>query len=330
MFVLGSKTGESCWKAALLLIVYLSAATVVLAQSDVAAVHILPRIAKRSPSARQATFRRDVDLVLVNVTVLDHANRTVTGLAPSDFSILEDKQPQSIKYFSSDDQPLSLAIVLDASASMAPRMEQARKAVLELVQTANPLDDISVVVVGDTPRIELAFDDSLDTLPARLETIQAHGRTALWDAMLLSLDELRQAHYQRRAMVVISDGGDNHSLYTESELQSAMEEADVQVYAVGLFDRFPVRNEERRGPRDLDELTSTGGGRLLVANDGDDLRRAVRQINQELRNEYVIGYLPSEAGRSGKWRRIKVSIRAPERREKLRLYAKKGYYETAE
>jgi len=330
MSVLRSNAVESCWKCGLLLILYLSAANIGLAQSDVAAVHILPHLDRVTPSARQATFRSNVDLVLVNVTVLDHANRTVMGLTPANFSLLEDKHPQTIKYFSSDDQPLSLSIVLDASASMAPRMEQARKAVLDLVRTANPLDDISLVIVGDKPTVAVSFEDPVDMLPSRVEALPAQGRTALWDAMFLAVTELNHAHYQRRAMVVISDGGDNRSVYTESELKSLLEEADVQVYAVGLFDRFPARNEERRGPRDLDELTSTSGGRLLVANDGDDLMRAVRQINQELRNEYIIGYVPNETAHSGKWRTIKVSISSPERHEKLRLYAKKGYYAAAE
>jgi Ca-activated chloride channel family protein len=271
-------------------------------------------------------FRSNVDLVLVNVTVLDHSNHTVTGLAAADFSLLEDKQSQSIKYFSSEDQPLSLAIVLDASASMAPRIEQVRKAVLDLIRSSNPLDDISLVTVGDKPRIDFHFDDSIEALPARVESVQPTGQTALWDAMYISLEEMKRARPPRRAMVIISDGGDNHSLYTESELKSLLEEADVEVYAIGLFDRFPRRNEERSGPRDLDELTSTTGGRLISVHDAAELARAVTQINNELRNQYILGYYPSNRTDHGRWRKLKVTLNRTANREKLHLLSKKQYY----
>jgi len=325
MFVLG-KWVEHGWKVSLAVVLYLIAAVAAVAQSDANVVHVLPHSDRVSYQPRESTFRSNVDLVLVNVTVLDRSNRTVTGLASDDFSLLEDKRPQTIKYFSSDDQPLSLAIVLDASASMASKMEQARRTVLELAGTANPSDDVSLVVVGDKPSVELSFDDNGEILPKRLAAIQPRGRTALWDAMFLALDQMKYAHYQRRAMVVISDGGDNHSVYNESELKSRLEEADVQLYAVGLFDRFPQRNEERRGPRDLDELTSTTGGRLMPVVDSDEMKHAVTQINEELRNEYVIGYLPSDRASNAKWRTIKVAVREAAKHRKLRLYAKKGYY----
>jgi len=329
MFVPGPKTHAGCSIAVLLLVLSLVAAPSA-AQSVDSQVHVLPRSASYTPSGRLPTFQRDVDLVLVNVTVLDRFNRAVTGLSRKDFSLLEDRQPQTIKYLSSDDQPLSLAIVLDASASMAPRLQQARKAVLDLVRTSNPADDISLVIVGDLPKVAFGFNDPIDTLPSTVEALRAEGRTALWDAMVLSLDQLKHAHYPRRAMVVISDGGDNRSVYTESELKSILDEADVQVYAVGLFDRFPRRNEERRGPLELDELTSTTGGRLLSVHDADELCRAVQQINLELRNEYVIGYVPSEVSRDGRWHSIKVGVKAPSADGKVRLYARKGYFGSAE
>jgi Ca-activated chloride channel family protein len=237
-----------------LLIFALGFANLALAQSDSSIVHVPPGADTVSATSSRSTFRSNVDLVLVPVTVLDHSNRTVSGLAPTDFSLLEDKQVQAIKYFSSEDQPLSMAIVLDTSASMSPRIDQVRKAVLDLVRTSNPLDDICLVTVGDKPRVDFHFDDSIDILPSQVVSLQPEGQTALWDAMFLSLHEMRSVRHSRRAMVVISDGGDNHSAYTESELKSLLEEADVEVYAIGVFDRFLRRNEERRGPPLLTNL----------------------------------------------------------------------------
>lgn len=297
----------------------------VLAQSDSSIVHVLPRTDSVSAISSRSMFRSNVDLVLVPVTVLDHSNRTVTGLSPADFSLLENKQVQSIKYFSSEDQPLSLAIVVDASDSMAPRMEQVRKAVLELVRSSNPLDDISVVTVGDKPYVDFHFEDSIDDLPLRVGSLQARGQTALWDSMFLSLHEMRKARHPRRAMVIISDGGDNHSAYTESELKSLVEEADVEVYAIGMFDRFPRRNEERTGPRDLDELASTTGGRLISVHDATELARAVTQINNELRNQYVLGYYPTNRTYDGHWHKLRVTLNRSAKQDRLHLISKKGY-----
>ena len=295
------------------------------AQSDASIVHVLPRTDTVSAASSPSTFRSNVDLVLVPVTVLDHSNHAVTGLSSTDFSLLEDKQLQSIKYFSSEDQPLSLAIVLDASASMAPRIEQARNAVLDLVRSSNPLDDISLVTVGDKPYVDFHFDDSINSLSSRVASIQPDGQTALWDAMLLSLHEMRHARHSRRAIVVISDGGDNHSRYTESELKSLLEEADVEVYAIGMFDRFPRRNEERTGPRDLDELTSTTGGRLISVHEATELARAVTQINNELRNQYVLGYSPTRRSSDQRWHKLRVTLSHSAKREQLHLISKKGY-----
>jgi len=124
----------------------------------------------------------------------------------------------------------------------------------------------------------------------RLDAFAPDGQTALWDSVLLALNELWRGHNRRRSIVVISGGGDNHSMYTESELKQVIEEADIQLYAIGMFDRFPRRNEERRGPRDLDELTTVSGGRLLPIHDAAELSYAIRQVNEELRNQYVLGY----------------------------------------
>jgi Ca-activated chloride channel family protein len=308
-----------------LLVCLVVIATAVWAQSDSAAVHLLPdenSIAHFSG----AWFRADVDLVLVNVTVLDESHRAVKGLNPADFELLENKQPQSIKYFSSEDQPLSIVIVMDASASMAPRMDQVRQSVRKLIQSSNAQDEVSVITVGDKPGVPESFADPAEDVARRISIIQPEGRTALWDAMVSGVERLEHSNYARKAMVVISDGGDNQSRYTENELKSRLEEADVELYALGLFDPFPRRVEERRGPQALDELCSSTGGRLLFAQNGEDIKRDVEQLNDELRHQYVVGYHPSSRLRDGQWRKLKVNLHGQPPRHKLHVYAKQGYH----
>ena len=221
-------------------------------------------------------------------------------------------------------------MVLDASGSMATKIQEAREAFTELIKTSNPKDDFGLIVVNDEPRVALHFDDSAGEIRRAVGALQPEGFTALWDAMYLGINELKNSRYQRKAMVVISDGGDNHSRYTESELRSLLKEADVEVYAIGIFDRYATRLEEKKGPLQLDEVTSITGGRVLSVHDSVELSRAVTQISHELRNQYVLGYYPSDRSRDGKWRRLKVHLAGSASQASFRLYAKKGYYAPTE
>ena len=310
--------------------VALAASSHVAAQMCINDAHILPREMPGSPAPGQPIFRANVDLVLVNVTVVDFAGRVVTGLGSTDFTVLDDKHPQVVRYLSNVDEPISLVVVLDASASMAPNIQEARKALTELINTSNPQDDFGLVVVSDKPRVALHVDDSASEIQAAVDALQPDGATALWDGMYLGVDELRNSRYQRKAMVVISDGGDNHSRYTESELRSLLKEADIEVYAIGMLHPYATRLEEKRGPLELDEVTSVTGGRVFTARDSAELSRAVTQISRELRSQYILGYYPSNRIRDGKWRSLKIRVAKSASPEKVRLYAKKGYYAPAE
>ncbi len=300
------------------------------AQVEINQAHILPRAISVSSAFTRPVIRANVDLVLVNVTVLDHSDRAVTGLESANFTVLDDKTPQIVSYLSSVDEPISLVVVLDASASMAVKIQEARKALTELINSSNPQDDFSLVIVQDKPRVAFHLDDSTTEIDRTTDAIQPDGFTALWDGMYLGMKELQNARYRRKAMVVISDGGDNHSKYTESQLKSLLEEADVEVYAIGMFDRFARRAEERMGPLQLDEVTSITGGRVFSVHDPEELSRSVIQISHELRSQYVLGYYPSNRNRDGKWRKLKIHLAGSASQAKFRLYAKKGYYAASE
>jgi len=323
----GSGTLPSVLVAAVLLLAVASYGAAQVGTND---VHVLPHAMHASPAPTQQIIRANVDLVLVNVTVLDLAGRAVTGLEPTNFAVLDDKNPQVVRYLSNVDEPISLVVVLDASASMAPKIQEARKAFTELINTSNPQDDFGLIAVNDKPRVALHFDEPANEIQGAVDALQPDGYTALWDGLYLGIKELKNSHYQRKAMVVISDGGDNHSRYTESELKSLLEEADVEVYAIGMFDRYATRLEERKGPLQLDEVTSVTGGRVFSVHDAVELSSAVTQISHELRNQYVLGYYPSNRSRDGKWRRLKVRLTGSASQASFRLYAKKGYYAPTE
>jgi Ca-activated chloride channel family protein len=277
-------------------------------------------------SSTFSTLRADTNLVLVPVTVLDSRDRIVNGLQAANFSLLDNRLLQTIKFFSQEDAPISMTIVLDSSGSMATKLQDVRDAALELLKNANQEDEFSLILFGNEPRVAVNFSESTDDVSKIVSSIQPDGFTSLWDAMYVALQQQKRSRHTRRAIVVISDGGDNHSRYTEDEIKSVLREADVQVYAIGLFDRFLKASEERLGPLRLDEITSVTGGRAICIHDPADITRGARDISSELRSQYVLGYYPSAHTQDGKWRAIKVRLRDLPRTQSLRLHARTGYY----
>jgi len=287
------------------------------------------RPAPRS-TANKAVFHKDVDLVLVPVTVLDAAERPVAGLRPDQFEVSDDKEFQRVRYFSRDDAPVAVALVLDASASMADRFEDARYAAQEFIAGSNEQDLFHVILVGDVPRLLLGPSDAVGELPDSLGAIYPDGQTALWDSVMVALQQLRQAPIGRKAVVLITDGGDNQSRTSERELKSFLQESDVQLYVVAPYNPFAVRPEERRGPLELAELASETGGRVVSVRDRAETLAAVRQISRELRDEYLLGYYPAHNHQSGKWHKLKVKLLDGQDSIHFRVSARKGYHEQGE
>jgi Ca-activated chloride channel homolog len=312
------------------------------AQSPVDDVHVNPRVQPPpspshqneiiDPSLRTHTkpFKANVDLVLVPVTITDPMNRLVTGLDKDNFSLFEGKDQQEIRHFSSEDAPVSLGVIFDMSGSMSSKIERAREAVVEFFKTANPQDEFFMITFADKPEEISDFTQSVEDIQGKLVYTIPKGRTALLDAIYLGVSKMRQAKYPKKALLIISDGGDNHSRYTEGEIKSLVKEADVLVYAIGIYDRYMSTPEEQLGPALLNDVTELTGGRAFTIDNPNDLADVATKIGIELRNQYVLGYRPKNPAHDGKWRKIKVKLIPPKGLPPLKVYAKTGYYAPSE
>ncbi len=274
-------------------------------------------------------IRVEVELVQVNVTVTDPFSRLVTGLEQENFRVYEDSVEQEVVHFSSEDVPISIGVIFDLSGSMANKVDKARLAAVQFFKTANPQDEFFLVSFNDRAQLISKFTNSVEELQTRLMYTRARGRTALLDAIYLGLSQMRGAHNAKRALLIISDGGDNHSRYNENDIKNFVKESDVQLYAMGIYDPIGYRNrtpEELNGPSLLSEVTEITGGRVFPVENLNDLPDVAAKIGMELRNQYVLGYKPSNRQRDSKWRKIKVKLRPPKGLPPLSVYAKTGYY----
>jgi Ca-activated chloride channel homolog len=306
-------------------------------------VHIAPRspVQKKSTSTEvaggpnstgvhQRPLLANVDLVLVPVTITDPMNRAVVGLDKNNFELYEDGQKQVIRDVTSEDGPLALGVIFDTSRSMSNKIETARQSVMQFFQTSNPKDDFFLVTFSDRPQLLVDFTTSLEDIQKRLIYALPEGHTSLLDAIYMGLTKIRHSRYTRRALLIISDGGDNRSRYTCSQIKRMVEESDVQLYGLGIFDSIFQTAEERSGRQLLDSVTQATGGRTFAIKDLHDLPEAAGRIALELRNRYVLAYRSGNSTRDGRWRKIKVNVVPPQGMPQLRVYAKSGYYSPEE
>jgi len=271
----------------------------------------------------------DVELALVNVTVADPYNRVVTGLEPENFRVFEDNVEQEVVTFSSEDTPISIGVILDLSGSMANKLGKAKQAALQFLKTANPQDEFFLVGFNERAELLAPFTNNIEDLESKMLTATAKGRTALLDAIYLGLAQMRTAGTGKRALLIISDGGDNNSRYNEKDIKRLVREADTQLYSVGIFDPFEYRSqtlEELNGPTLLSEMAELTGGRSFTVENLNDLPDIAAKISAELRNQYVVGYHPSHKAHDARWRKIKIKLRTPKGFPPLTAYAKTGYY----
>jgi Ca-activated chloride channel family protein len=268
----------------------------------------------------------NVDMVLVPVTVTDPMNRLVTGLEQQDFQVFENNNGQNISTFAAEDAPVSIGIIFDLSGSMTSKLIRARESILQFIKTANPQDEFFVIGFNDRPELIEDFTNSVEDIQARLATVRSGHRTALLDAIYFGLAKMKDARHERKALLVVSDGGDNRSRYTEGEVRSQVRESDTEMYSIGIFDPYAPTPEERSGPQLLDELSEETGGRLFRVDDIAEMGDIAEKISTELRNQYVIGYRPKDLTRDGKWRKVKVKVNPPAGLPPLTVHARTGYY----
>jgi len=290
-----------------------------------------PVAPKPKPPANETEpmLRRSVDMVLVPVTVVDPYDRLVTGLQQDNFRVFEDNTEQEITHFSEEDVPISIGVIFDMSGSMSDKINKSKMAALQFFKTANPQDEFFLVDFSDRAELVSSFTTDLNVLRNRLMFTRGSGRTALFDAIYLGLSEMRGAHNSRKALLIISDGGENHSRYSERDIREYLKEADVQLYAIGIYeplaDRFRTP-EEGEGPALLEELAEMSGGRVFPVQNLNELPDIATKISMELRNQYVLGYRPSDRAKDGKWRKIRIRLRPPRGLPPLKVYYRRGYY----
>jgi Ca-activated chloride channel homolog len=288
-----------------------------------------PKPGEESVPPPKANIRVDTNVVLVPVTVTDPLNRFVTELDQDVFEVYEDKVKQKIVSFGSEDAPLSVGIVFDTSASMGNKLERSRLSVAEFFKTANPEDEAFLVEFSDRPQLVVPLTHNLEEIQNRLTFTQSKGRTALLDGVYLALSTMKKARNPRKALIVISDGGDNSSRYTATEVKNLVREADVQIYGIGIYESGGGRGrtpEELSGPEMLRDLSEPTGGRHFVVENLGELPDVAAKIGIELRNQYVVGYTPSNQVRDGKYRKILVKLVPQRGLPALHAWWRTGYF----
>jgi Ca-activated chloride channel homolog len=271
------------------------------------------------------TLRVDTSLVLIPVTVNDPLNRPVTGLEKENFRIFDEKVEQTIAQFAMDDEPVAVGLVFDTSGSMGEKLRTSRLAARSFFRTSNEDEDEYFLVEFDSaPRLVVPMTKNTGEIETQLLYSKSKGSTALLDALLLAIHEMRKSKKRKKALLVISDGGDNHSRYTPAEAQRIIRESDILIYAIGVFGGAST-GEEYGGPMLLSKIAEGTGGRLYEAV-AAELPDIARKIGIDLRNRYVLGFSPTHQARDGKYHRVEVRIVPPRGLPKLHAHWRTGYF----
>jgi VWFA-related protein len=288
-----------------------------------------PKASDTTHRGVKPNIRVESTLVLIPVTVVDRMYRFVTGLEKENFQLFEDQVEQTILRVSVEDAPVSVGIIVDCSGSMQGKLEQSRRAVMEFLNPANSNDEFFLLLFSDHSELAVDFTNSREDLLNGLSNARAEGSTALLDALYLALHRIRFGTTPRKALLLISDGGENNSRYTEREVKSFAEESDAQVFAIGIYKRVPSNPEDREafsGRTLMTRLAEISGGFQYPVQDVDELRQIAPEIGRIMRNQYVLAYSPTNHARDGKYRRVTVKVAQPIGRPVFRAYWRNGYY----
>jgi VWFA-related protein len=279
-------------------------------------VVVPPRQLPKRALHKGANLRLDVSMVLVPVTVMDRTDRPVLDLSRDRFRVFEDNVEQQIASFAFEEGPVSVSFVFDASGSMKNRMAASLDAIQRFFKTAGPGDEFSLVRFGDRPDLLTEFTNDPDQILSSVAGVRPEGWTALHDAIVLAAQRTKRARNTRKALVVLTDGGDNNSRYTEKEVRNLVRESDVRVYSIGIFER----------PRLLEDLAADSGGRAFWVHKLKDLPDMVERLARELRSEYMLGYFSTNGQNDGKFRKVRVELVETLQRIPFSLFWRGGYY----
>ena len=288
-----------------------------------------PAEAAGSQSAGNSQFRVDSTVVLVNVMVTDSRGRVVADLPRESFRIFEGNEEQKVAYFSAEDTPVSIGLVLDFSGSMKDKIGKLRDAVAEFLKTANPEDEFCVIGFRDRPDLPSGFTSAPQDIQNLVSMAESRGETALLDAIGSSVRWMKKARHARKALLIVSDGGDNHSRLRARDIRNLVRESDMEIYAIGIAGEDGLvygASEESNGAALLDEIAEAGGGRYYEINEARDLPGLAEKIGTQIRHQYVLGYVPSHPARDGRYRRIQLKIVRPSAQPRLSAYWRRGYY----
>jgi Ca-activated chloride channel family protein len=263
--------------------------------------------------AAQKALKIDVDLVMVTVAVTDSDGRPVTDLKPDNFQVFEDKIEQKIRYFSSEAAPVSLGIIFDISHSMEKKLSFAKNAAVKFLETGTPDDEYFLVEFSSRAKIAQGFTSDITRLRDKLSLVPAAGNTALYDAVYLGLAQLKKGQNPKKALLLITDGEDNHSRYSRGDIREFVREADAQIYVIDM------------GRALVGELADMTGGHSYRASVAD-LEDTCEKIALELKSQYVIGYESTNTNKDGKFRKVRVRVTPPEGMLKLSVRTREGYF----
>jgi VWFA-related protein len=281
-----------------------------------------------APAAAAPTVRVDSSLVLIPVQVTTASGTSVTGLHKDDFELFEDGVRQTITHFAQDDAPVSAGVLLDISGSMKNKMAKAAEAATEFFKFANPEDEFFLVEFNSRARLAAPFTRDWEGIASQIASAKPSGMTAMLDGIHLAIAQMKHARNARKALLIVSDGGDNFSRRSMREMKDTLLEGGVQVYALGVFDHdYAVKHspEERKGPSLLDEVAVQSGGRTFPVVSVDRLPDIGVEIARDLRNQYVLGYSPAAQVADGKFHRVNLKL-APDADGKLRTFYRQGYF----
>ena len=298
-----------------------------LAQIPIPNAQPLPPGQDPNAGKQGSTIKIDVGLVVLHTTVLDDRGKFADGLKAENFRVFEDKVEQKLSTFKREDVPVSMGLVIDNSGSMRDKRPRVNEAALTLVEASNPQDEAFVVNFNDDFYLDLDkdFTNSIPQLKEALERIDSRGSTALFDAIIGSLDHLKKANKDKRVLLVVTDGEDNSSHNSLEKTLREIQKTNTVIYTIGLLGD-EKRKEKNNAMRALKHIAEASGGLAFFPESVDDVHSICQQVAHDIRNQYTLAYYPSNTNKDGTFRAVSVQVIPPHGRGKLVARTRNGYY----